>query len=84
MQFSDLSFLFVFLPLILVANYFVKPEHREIVLVIFSLVFYAYGSAVFLIEIFVLSLTNIFLGMLITRARKEEKDVLAKAYLYVG
>ena len=47
MVFSSLSFLFLFLPALLAVYYLVPRRHREVrnaVLLLFSLVFYAWGE----------------------------------------
>lgn len=45
MVFSDLSFLYIFLPLLLIFYYIIRNNKwRNVILVIFSLIFYAFGE----------------------------------------
>ena len=44
MLFSSLVFIFVFLPIVLAAYYFLPRKLRNLVLLVFSLVFYAWGG----------------------------------------
>lgn len=47
MVFSSALFLFIFLPLVLLAYYLVRPAWRNTVLLAFSLIFYAWGEGLF-------------------------------------
>lgn len=47
MVFSSMEFLFRFLPLFLLIYFVTKPKYRNIVLLLGSLVFYAYGEPVY-------------------------------------
>ena len=49
MLFSSLTFLFVFLPIVLISDYLVKPTLRNSVLLFASLFFYAWGEPTYLI-----------------------------------
>ncbi len=49
MLFSSLTFLFVFLPIVLISYYLVKPTLRNSVLLFASLFFYAWGEPTYLI-----------------------------------
>ncbi len=68
MVFSSLDFLFLFLPLILVA-YFVMPNRgKNAVLLIFSLMFYAWGEPVYvLLMLFSIGINYAFGRMIATR-----------------
>ena len=48
MVFSSLFFLYLFLPLSLIAYYVAKPRYRNAVLIVCSLVFYAWGEPVYI------------------------------------
>lgn len=47
MVFSSMEFLFRFLPLFLLFYFVTKPKYRNVVLLLGSLVFYAYGEPVY-------------------------------------
>lgn len=55
MVFSSIVFLFFFLPLFLITYYAVKPKLRNLVILVFSIVFYSWGAPRF---IFVILLTT--------------------------
>ena len=60
MVFSSLFFLYLFLPLNLVVYYFAKTtKARNIVMLIFSLVFYAWGGPKYLLLLLFLALSEI-------------------------
>lgn len=50
MLFSSLLFLFRFLPLVLIPYYIVPKLYRNLILLIFSLVFYAWGEPVYIFQ----------------------------------
>ena len=70
MVFSSITFLFYFLPLVLVIYYIVPNKFRNIVLLISSLAFYAYGEPKYvLVMIFSIAATYIF-GILMDKYKK--------------
>lgn len=83
MQFTSLSFLFVFLPILLVLYYVCKPEIRKVVLLLFSLLFYSFGSPTYMLSLCVMTLLNIFLAILIQTFR-DRNVVLARIFLIIG
>jgi alginate O-acetyltransferase complex protein AlgI len=69
--FSSLIFLFCFLPLCLVIyKYQIKNSARNIVLIVFSLMFYAWGEPVYVFLMLATVAANYFFAIGITRARK--------------
>ncbi|MGN0514346.1 MAG: MBOAT family O-acyltransferase [Lachnospiraceae bacterium] len=82
MVFSSAIFLFAFLPILLLVYFLIDRKLRNIVLLIASLVFYAWGEPknVFLM---LLSITvNYFLGLLIERFEKGAKFFLVISIVY--
>ena len=73
MVFSSITFLFYFLPIVLILYYIVPNKFKNIVLLISSLLFYAYGEPKF-VAIMILSIvfTYIF-GILMDRYPKYSK-----------
>lgn len=53
MVFSSIVFLFFFLPLFLITYYVVKPKLRNLVILVFSVVFYSWGAPRFIFVILV-------------------------------
>ena len=72
MVFSSSVFLLVFLPLVLVA-YFVIPSRaaKNCLLLLASLVFYAWGEPTYIVLMVVSIIANWLFGVLIDRANKD-------------
>ena len=72
MVFSSLIFLFAYLPLTLLCYYAVPRKWRNIVLFVFSLLFYGWGEPIYIL-LMVLSITSAYLfGFLIERHREKQ------------
>ena len=69
MVFSDLFFLFVFLPVFALC-YLLLKRHRNAVLVLFSLVFYAWGEPVYVLLMLASVVINYFVGLGIEKKGK--------------
>ncbi|MFD7523055.1 MBOAT family O-acyltransferase [Paenibacillus chitinolyticus] len=73
MVFSSVSFLFFFLPLVL-ALYFVVPfKFKNMILLLFSLVFYAWGEPRYVVLMIISILINYGYGIWMDRAEQNEK-----------
>lgn len=84
MVFSSLPFLFRFLPVVLIAYYIVPPSLRNLVLLLFSLVFYAWGEPVYIILMLASILVSYIGGILVDRFKQRGKITAAKATLIVS
>lgn len=75
MVFSSIEFLLFFLPLFLLL-YGVTPKHmKNVILLLGSLIFYAFGEPKYLMLLMVSVLVNYFLGLHLARgARQKSKD----------
>ncbi|QPA30482.1 MBOAT family O-acyltransferase [Thermaerobacillus caldiproteolyticus] len=73
MVFSNLVFIFVFLPLVLFFYYIVKDTFKNIILLIASLVFYAWGEPQYVFLMLFSILLNYFFGLGIHRYRNSLK-----------
>ena len=62
MNFNTALFLFLFLPIFLIAYFFSQPRWRPVLGILASLLFYAWGDARNLIVLFALILVNFFWG----------------------
>ncbi|MBR7062295.1 MAG: MBOAT family protein, partial [Clostridia bacterium] len=82
MNFSDLFFLYAFLPLCLII-YFISPKikYKNTVLIIFSLIFYAWGDVWALLFILLYALLNFSLGRMIELKRGQKSG---KVFLAIG
>ena len=81
MVFSNLLFLTLFLP-VTIALYYAFPEKaKNVLLLIVSLVFYAWGEPVY---VFLMLITTLYIwcfGLLIEKSNKQKKKLLAKRLL---
>lgn len=77
MVFSSIAFLFYFLPITLALYYILPKRCRNFVLLVASLIFYAYGEPTYVL-IMILSITFSYIyGLLIDKFRKHSKFFLA-------
>lgn len=85
MVFSSLTFLFIFLPLVLMF-YFIIPKKnikaRNIVLLIFNMIFYAYGEPKNCIVMLISIIFNYTMGLLIDAC--EFKSKKAKFWVFIS
>lgn len=63
MLFSSIVFLFTFLPIVLILYYFLPKKCRNLVLLLSSLVFYAWGEPVYIFLMLLSILFNYFSGL---------------------
>lgn len=73
MAFSELRFVFLFLPLALLLHKLAPMKVKNIILTLLSLLFFAWGSTKYMVLMVLLIVFNYFSGLLI-EARKEEQD----------
>lgn len=73
MLFSSLSFLFVFLPAVLIINFLLKENYRNYFLLLASLVFYAWGEPKFVVVMITSILLNYVFGLLVGSHRQRAK-----------
>lgn len=85
MVFSSLIFLYLFLPACVIL-YFAKPSisYKNWVLVIFSLVFYAWGEPVYVLVLVFSALVNYFFGRLIgdSTSRRRAKGLMIGSVIF--
>lgn len=76
MVFSSLTFLFVFLPLVVIV-YFIMPsiKYRNLVLLIFSFIFYAWGEPVYII-LMIISIINDYIHALQISYFKKKRNMM--------
>lgn len=84
MVFSSLSFLYFFLPLVLVLYFFWKNRvYRNTVLLLASLLFYSWGEPKYTILLLLASLVAYVGGLLMDRAKQEGRRRLKKVVFLV-
>ena len=75
MLFSSITFLFLFLPVVLAVYYIVPYKAKSIILLVASLFFYAWGEPVYV----VIMVLSILLNYFCTRDIKENENEPVKA-----
>jgi len=81
MAFNDLSFLFIFFPAVLLLHALMPMMGKNILLLIFSLVFYAWGSPEYVLLLILSIVFNYFSGLQIAHQKEEENAFAAKRTL---
>ena len=76
MLFSSISFLYYFLPILLIIYFIVGKKYKNIVLLIFSLFFYFYGEPVYIVILILSCIVNYTFGILIEKYRSRAKLLL--------
>ena len=78
MVFSNLIFLYIFLPVCLTAYFLCRDiRAKNVVLIIFSLIFYAWGEPVYLFLMLAMAAANWGFGLLLQRQHRRAMLVLA-------
>lgn len=80
MVFSSAIFLLMFLPIVFILNYFCKKEYSNILLLIASLIFYAWGEPYLVLLMMFSVIINWAIGKAIDRYEGNTK----KMYLVIG
>ena len=78
MVFSSIEFLYYFLPLILLVYFIVPKRFKNLCLLLFSLVFYAFGEPVYIVLMVFSSVVDYVNGLLVERYRGTK---LSKVFL---
>lgn len=84
MVFSSITFVILFLPLVLLCYYLIpqnKRKLRNLVLCLFSLLFYAWGEPVYVLLMLISITTNYYLALLINKAKVKNNVLKAKLFL---
>ena len=81
MLFSSITFLYYFSPIVLIAYFVVPKKYKNLVLLIFSLVFYFYGEGIYTLILILSCVINYFIGILINKSKKNSSR---KVYLIIG
>lgn len=80
MVFSSAIFIFLFLPIVLFLNLFLKGKGSNVLLLVASLFFYAWGEPRFVLVMLLSILINWIIGYIISRVKDNKK----KAALFLG
>ncbi len=77
MVFSSITFLFYFLPLVLFCYYLVPYKLKNFILLIFSLIFYAYGEPIYIFIMLFSCVVDYINALIIDKYRNTYKAKLA-------
>ena len=81
MLFSSITFIYYFLPILLIVYFIVPSKYRNLVLLFFSLLFYFLGEPKYIIVLILSCIINYILSKLIYK-RKKDKLFLLIAIMY--
>ena len=76
MVFSSIPFIFFFLPIFLIIYYIVPYKFKNFILLIFSLIFYAWGEPVYIVLMFFSSLVDYINGLLLNKIKNKRKRTI--------
>ena len=82
MVFSSITFIYYFLPILLVTYLITPNKYKNIILLIFSLLFYFYGEPKYIIILLLTCFINYKGAILIEKYRKKSKLILILLILY--
>jgi len=73
MEFSTIIFLFIFFPIFLLTYFFFKKRSiRNLILFIFSIIFYAWGEIIYVFLVLISIIINYYLTKLINRNKNKK------------
>lgn len=81
MVFSSMIFLWLFLPIVLILYFTSKEKYRNYILLLASLIFYAWGEPKYIILMLISIIINYIFGILIDKFRNKDKLFLMLAIL---
>ncbi len=76
MVFSSITFIYYFLPIVIISYFLTPKKYRNYILLIFSLFFYTYGEKYYLILLFFSCFFNYIIGLLISNNQKKSWLIL--------
>ena len=79
MLFSSLTFIFIFLPLVLGLYFVAKDKYRNHILLLASLIFYSWGEPTFIILMLISIIFNYIIALIIDK--KRDKKLLSRLLL---
>ena len=72
MVFSSMTFIWIFLPILLFVYYISKEKYRNIILLIFSLIFYSWGEPKYIVLMLISILVNYIFGRILDKCNKKK------------
>ena len=80
MVFSSAIFLLFFLPVVFILNFFIKDKYSNLLLLLASLIFYAWGEPVFILIMILSIIINWLIGLMLSKTTGSSKTL----FLAVG
>ena len=78
MEFSSIIFILIFLPIFLFSYFIIKNNtYKNIILLLFSLAFYAFGEPIYIFLMIISIIINYFIALLIDKKKKRLLLILA-------
>ena len=77
-----LTFLFIFLPILIGIYYLANEKYRNYVLLVASLIFYSWGEPKYIILMLVSIIVNYFFALMIGKQKKKKKLSLVIAIIF--
>ena len=77
MVFSSITFLYYFLPILLLIYFIVPSKFKNLVLLFFSFLFYFYGEPKYVIILFLSCLINYIFGLILEKKRKKKYLIIS-------
>ena len=81
MLFSSMIFLWLFLPVVFILYYIIDKKFRNLLLLVASIIFYAWGGVSYTIIMFSSIIINYLFALLIDKAIEENNKLKKKIYL---
>ena len=72
MLFSSLTFLFIFLPIMLIIYYLSKDKFKNYILLFFSLIFYSWGEPKYIVLMILSIIFNYYFAIFIDKVKKKQ------------
>jgi len=76
MVFSNLLFIFIFLPIFLLIYYLVPFKLKNFIILVFSLLFYSWGEPIYILLLIFSSIVDYTNGLLIDKFQDDKKKKL--------
>lgn len=76
MVFSSMTFIWIFLPILLFVYYISKEKYRNIILLIFSSIFYSWGEPKYIILMLISILVNYIFGRILDKCNKKKNKTI--------
>ena len=82
MLFTSISFLYYFLPLVLIIYFIVPKKYKNLILFIFSLIFYFYGEPKY-IFLMILEILIAYIGAILIDKYKSKKILIITLFIHI-